>query len=418
MNRAIAPELQPISKLSLISPKVKKYGKELELIWMDQVTDEAVRFELHFNAGSIQGDLLIAGITNALLLSGTNEKSTNQIHDELAQLGAYVDTQAGVESSVVAVFCLRENLDEILEILTDAISNVIFPKEELEDIIQDRKQLFKVNSKKMSMVARRVFAKHFFKNDERYSRTANLEDYDKVTVDELRKFHHEFYLQGLLRVVCVANLEETWIDKWMNRFVQWENKQSHDYQTKVENEAIHLYEEKEDAVQTALRIGFPLFNKKAKDYAGMYVLQTILGDYFGSRLMSNLREDKGYTYGVGSGILEMHHVGYLIIASEVKKECREDAMVQIELEIQRLKEDLVGEEELQLVKNYLLGQFLKSADGSDALMELFMTVHPFGLTLDFYTAFIDVITSITTDELRQLANQYLDISKATIVQVG
>lgn len=418
MIRDIAPTLAPIEAIELIAPKVKKYTNGLELVWMKDVEDETVRFELHFNAGSIQGDLLVAGLTNALLLSGTKDKNTTQIHDAFAQLGAYVDVQTGTESAVIAVFCLRENLNEALEILIDAIENVIFPESEFIELIQDRKQLFLVNSKKMNMLARRSFAKHFFQNDLRYGRTAELEDYDKVQLNTIVEFHQAFYLKGLVRVLCVANLEESFLDTWCERFSRFANKQEIAFINEVSNQEITLYEEKEDAVQTAIRIGFPLFNKTARDYAGMYVLQTILGDYFGSRLMSNLREDKGYTYGIGSGILEMRQIGYLIIATEVKKESREDSLKQIKYEIQRLKEELVSDDELELVQNYLLGQFLKSADGSDAMTELFMTTHPFGLDLNFYNDFVAGIKNCTSTELRDLAIKYLDIEKATIIQIG
>jgi predicted Zn-dependent peptidase len=270
----------------------------------------------------------------------------------------------------------------------------------------------------MNMLARRTFAAHFFKNDERYARTASLADYDKVDLNEIISFHQSHYLKGLVRIICVANLDTALIDKWCEKFSLWTNQQTTDFISAIDNSPVNHYEEKDDAVQTAIRIGFPLFNKCEKDYAGMYVLQTILGDYFGSRLMSNLREDKGYTYGIGSGILEMKHIGYLVIASEVKKEFHEDALTQIKFEVERLKTEEVGEEELTLVKNYLLGQFLKSADGSDALMELFLTVHPFGLSLSYYTDFVDEIKNCTATELRNLAIKYLDINKATIIQVG
>ena|SRR5690554_2024210 len=418
MNRTIAPSLKPIESIALISPIVKKVADQCELIWIKDVPDETCRFELHFKAGTIQGDVLIAGLTNALLLSGTKEKSTTQIHDELAQLGAYITMQATTEEALVGVFFLREYFDRVVEIVFDAIQNVIFPSHEIDDIIRDRKQTYLVNSKKMSVLARRLFAQHFFVNDARYGRIAAIEEYDTVDPASIVEFHQQFYLKGLTQIICVANIEEPLIDKWCRKFAAWNCQQESTFIEHIDNKAIEIYEEKEEAVQTAIRLGFPLFNKTNKDFVGVYVLQTILGSYFGSRLMSNLREDKGYTYGIGSGIAEMRNTGYLIIATEVKKEVHVDALHQIKLEIQRLKEETIGEGELQLVKNYLLGQLLKDADGSDALMDLYLSVNTYGLDLDFYNDFIERVKNITAEELLELAKKYLKVENATIIKVG
>lgn len=149
MNRLQAPSLVPISTIKFVKPFVSN-SLPCELIWFNDVADETVRFELHFNAGTIHGDILVSSLTNALLLSGTNTKTTTQIHEELNFLGAYVDLQESTESAVVVVYCLREYLDSVLEILFDALANVVFPQQEIEDLLQDRKQQFLVNSQKMS----------------------------------------------------------------------------------------------------------------------------------------------------------------------------------------------------------------------------------------------------------------------------
>lgn len=418
MNRTIAPELQPIETIQFSKPIIKPITETSELYWIKDVSDETVRFELHFNAGTVQGELLIANLTNSLLLSGTNDKTTNEIHEELALLGAYVSTQTSLESAAVSVYCLRENLEATLEILYDAIANVTFPLSELEDLLRDRKQAYQVDSQKMDVLARRVFRREFFQNDKRYGRNAVLEDYDHIDVEDLRAFHQQFYKKGLERIVCVANIEETLIDKWIARFSSWSNQQELEFMDSIKNNAVSIYEEQEDAIQTAIRLGIPLFNKVHDDYTGVFVLHTILGAYFGSRLMSNLREDKGYTYGIGSAILETQKAGYFIIATEVKKEVQEDALKQIMYEINRLKTELISEAELQLVKNYLLGQLLKGADGSDAMMDLFINVHLYGLELSFYNDMIEAIKTINSQELLNLANSYLDTDKMTVVRVG
>jgi predicted Zn-dependent peptidase len=164
---------------------------------------------------------------------------------------------------------------------------------------------------------------------------------------------------------------------------------------------------KADAIQTAIRIGKRLFTKTHPDYCSITVLNTLLGGYFGSRLMSNIREDKGYTYGISSGIVSMKEGGYFIISTEVGSEVCDPAIHEIYREIGKLRTELVPLEELNLVKNYMLGSFLRSIDGAFAQIERFIAVEEYGLGLDFYRQYVDTIRSIDVKRLRDLANQYL-----------
>jgi predicted Zn-dependent peptidase len=161
-----------------------------------------------------------------------------------------------------------------------------------------------------------------------------------------------------------------------------------------------------------------LFNKTHEDYNDFLILNTIFGDYFGSRLMSNIREDKGYTYGIGTMVAELHETGYFLIATEVGKEVKDATLKEIKVEMERLHTELVSMEELNLVKNYMLGQLLKSADGPYSMTDLFMSVEPYGLSLDFYNASIDSINTITPERIQLLAKKYLNWNDMTIVSAG
>lgn len=148
------------------------------------------------------------------------------------------------------------------------------------------------------------------------------------------------------------------------------------------------------------------------------VLNTILGDYFGSRLMSNIREDKGYTYGIGSTLAELNETGYFVIGTEVGSDVADAALLEIKIEIERLQNELVPEEELELVKNYMMGQLLKSADGPYAMTDLFLGVHIHGKGLDFYNEAIETIENITTQDIQELAKTYLKWDEMSVVLAG
>ena len=179
-----------------------------------------------------------------------------------------------------------------------------------------------------------------------------------------------------------------------------------------------IFIEKKDALQSSIRIGRKLFSGNHEDYFGMRVLTTLLGGYFGSRLMSNLREDKGYTYGVGSSMLGLRFDGVLQIATEVGVDVTNDAVSEIYKELKRLREETIGEEELKLVKNYMLGKILKMADGPFAQANLYKNLRIHRFDFAYYEDYIEVIRNIDAEKLQQLANQYLKEEDLIEVVVG
>jgi zinc protease len=418
INRSIAPSIHELESIQFVHPKTFDITSSVFLYWMNEVADETVRLELHFDAGTIRGEEKLAAIANSLLLSGTKDKKSIQIHEELNSLGAYIDQEIGHEIAVVSLFCLREHFSKAFEILADAIEHVIFDETEVEDTIREKKQHFLIASEKVNVLARRAFQTNMFASSPAYGRYMNLEDYDAVSSQKLRHFHRYFYLKGLTEVVVVANLETNQIDRVIDRVGAWSKEEDIHFETLLENNVGHVHIEKEGALQTAIRMGIPLFNKQHEDFIDFTVLQTIFGDYFGSRLMSNIREDKGYTYGIGCGMSELRKTGYFLIATEVGKEVCEATLKEIRYEMERLHTELVSDEELQLVKNYMLGQLLKSADGPNAMMDLFMSVQLQGKDYSFYNLAIDRVKNIDAQRIQELAKKYLIWDHFTIVTAG
>ena len=418
LNRSIQPDIYPITKINFVEPKTISINKHVNMYWMKEVLDETTRIELHFNAGSIRSIEKIAGVANSMLFSGTPTKTSIQINEELDTLGAFIDQELGQEVAIVSLYCLRKNAQKALEIVLDALENVCFHTHEMEDTIREKKQQYLISSEKVSILARREFQKQLFANSPNYARQIELEDYDKITNEKLTTFHKEYYLNGLMKVVLVGNMEDDFVRNLQMKVTPMAITSIPFYEEQFANNKGIFHIEKSDAVQTAIRIGMPLFNKSHNDFIDFQLLQTILGDYFGSRLMSNIREDKGYTYGIGSGLSEANKTGYFIIATEVGKEFVTPTLHEIKIEIERLCNELIEEEELTLVKNYVLGQLLKHADGPNAMMDLFMAVKLQGKGFEFYDTFIERVNTITSEDLKVIANKYLVWDNLTIITAG
>jgi predicted Zn-dependent peptidase len=417
LNRTLTPDLKQIDKIDFVKPQIFDISKDVHLFFMKEVPNDTARLDLYFDAGTIKGDIGISSFVNGLLLSGTSEKNSIQINNEIDGLGGFFESGISNENAVVTMYSLRENLLPILRILKDAIQNLVFHEHEVEELVNDRKQKFRVSMEKVSFLAQRGFQQRLF-NDSVYGRVVNESDYDSISIPALKRYFNDNYLHGLTKVVVVGNLEQDEVDEIIDLVGGWASETTASFEKNITNLKGSAHIVKDGALQSAIRVGRMLFNKTHEDYNDFLILNTIFGDYFGSRLMSNIREDKGYTYGIGTMVAELHETGYFLIATEVGKEVKDDTLKEIRFEMERLQTELVGMEELELVKNYMLGQLLKSADGPYSLVDLYMSVEPYGLDLDFYNRSIESINSITPERIQELANKYLNWKDMTVVSAG
>jgi predicted Zn-dependent peptidase len=418
VNRKNAPELVMIDHVDFVAPMKHEISKDVFLFHMKDVTNETSRFDLYFDAGKCRGSKGIPAFVNGLLLSGTKDKTSVQIQSEINSLGGFIETGVSAESAVISIYALRENLIAILEIVMDSIRNLGFIQDEVEEYLQDRKQKLLISEEKVGYLAQKEFQQKLFASNDIYGIPLNIKDFDDATIDQMKAFHKENYLKGLQRIVVVGDFEEEQVKKVIDLTSPITIKSTDPFDSSLAHEPGTQYFEKKDALQSAIRVGRILFNKNHDDYLDFTVLNTILGDYFGSRLMSNIREDKGYTYGIGSMVAELNNTGYFMIATEVGKEVREDAIREIRNEIERIQNELVPQEELDLVKNYIRGQLLKSADGPYAMTDLFLSVELHGKDMEFYNQALEKLVKITPERIQELAKKYLNWDDLAIVSAG
>jgi len=416
VDRSQTPELKQIDSIDFVAPEIRAEFP-VPFFAQKQVPNATSRIELYFNAGSTNGKIGLASLVSGLLLSGTDKMTSTEIHTELDNLGGFHDISLGHESVVISLYGLNDKLAELMVLFCQSISEVTFSETEIQELKEDRKQKLRINMQKVSFLAQREFSKNLFANSE-YGRVINEDNYDSITRQEIIDFHKAFYLSGLFKVVLIGDFQEETIVSMEDRLIRFVNNRPLEYNKNLQNTPGSFHTEKEDALQTAIRVGRILFNRKKEDFVDFTILNTILGDYFGSRLMSNLREDKGFTYGVGSMLSEFNESGYFLVATEVGKEHKDAAIAEIRTEIVKLHNELIPAEELDLVRNYLLGQLLKSADGPYAMTDLYVGVQAFGLDISFYDNYIKKIHEITPQRLQLLAKTYLDWNQMTIVSAG
>lgn len=417
MDRTIAPAIKDIKSIAILPPKQYSLKNGGQLYHLSEIDDDAVKIDLIFDAGSSRHNKLVSQLTSDLLLSGTSEKTSDAIEESIDRLGGFTNIEVGPDDCVVSVLGLKENILEILEIVTDAIEKVEFNEREFKQNLAYQKQKFNVNMEKVSTLARREFISAIFPSSP-YGTLTNLVDFDQLDKNDLSAFHKEHYLKALQKVAVVGDVNESMIDRMIDLTSQFgrQNRRNENYSFDFEPKEID--KNKEGSIQTAIRIGRILFNKNHEDFIDFNVLNTILGGYFGSRLMSSIREDKGYTYGIGSGVAQLIETGYFFISTEVGEEYREDTIAAIKHEIEQLQNELVPEEELSLVKNYITGQLLKNADGPFAQMDRFLSVEKHGKDLSYYNEVLQNLNIVTPERIKELANSYLNWTDLVVVKAG
>jgi predicted Zn-dependent peptidase len=417
LNRSQAPALQAIEHIAFVQPTIISLTNGAQLIWRNGIFNETSKIELHFKAGSTIAQPIIASLCAGLLISGTPSKSARQIQKAFDALGAYYDVSITQNEAIVSIYALKDQLLAAYTVFHESLLAASFPHKELQDLISERRQKFLVQQEKVSFLAQRQFQRSFFAGSV-YAKQIQLEDYDSVSLPDIKAFHQNNYLNGLLEVFVIGDLYQSEIQQLEKLLLTFKGAPRGNENFMWQNELGAVHVEQEGALQSAVRIGRPLFNKTHPDFCDFSILNTILGDYFGSRLMSNIREDKGYTYGIGSYLVEHQDYGYFVIGTEVGVQTRTATFEEIQNEFERLKNELVPAEELDLVKNYMLGQLLKSADGPYAMLDLFSNVHHYGLTLEFYDHLIERIRHITPQRIQELAKRYLIWEDMLIISAG
>jgi predicted Zn-dependent peptidase len=412
INRLEAPYTNEIANISFVQPEKWHLSNGIPVWGINSGSQELMKIDFLFEAGTwYQSRNLIAGLTNAFLNQGSKNYSAQEIAEVFDYRGAYLQLSADQQFGNISILTLNKYLPKILKVTADLMQNPTFPEKEIAAQIAKKKQLFKIENNKVKTLAQKKFSQSLFGIDHPYSNSNALEDYDSLTREDFIAFHSENYTAEKCKIVVAGNFPPNFKELLDNHF----GKESFSKKQPLKNiehiaspaaERSHFVE-KADAMQCAIRMGKLVINREHPDFHGLTILVTILGGYFGSRLMANIREDKGYTYGIGAGIYSMPKASYFTISTEVGTDVCEAAIKEIYLEIDRLQNELVGDEELSIVRNYLLGESLRSFDGVFALSGSLKTLIEAGLDYDHYDGFIQKLKTITPEEIRELAVKYL-----------
>jgi zinc protease len=418
----VQPPAFPIEKIVMPEVKSLTLNNGVPLYLLEAGTEEIVRLEFTFSAGQVKVYLpLLASTTNMMLSEGSQNYTSEELNRLLDYYGAFLNLSSEKDRAGIVVYLLNKHIEKIFELCLEILFRPVFPEEELNSLMKKRLSWHLVNKEKVNNLAKDKFFESVFGKHHPYGYQFEDQDFNNLTPALLTDFHKKNYAPENMAVIISGKIP-THTTELMNKYfgnISKEKIYNQDPENKLKGEKknkVHI--NKTGTVQTAICIGSSTINKRHPDYPGLKILDSILGGYFGSRLMKNIREDKGYTYGISSAVSSLGLTGYKVIITEVNNENCRNTIDEIYKEIQLLQRESVTRKELEVVRNYMAGQILRMFDGPFALAESFRSAWEFGLDNSYYYRLIEKIKSIEPDEIKSLARTYYNIDELYQITVG
>jgi predicted Zn-dependent peptidase len=395
-------QLKPCDKYVL------KNGVEVYAI--NAGAEDVLQIEWVFKAGnSYEKQNLIAASTNFLLKNGTSKKNAFELNEHFEYYGSYLNRHCYNETASVSLHSLSKHLENLLPVVKEILSDSVFRDEEISVYKQNMKQRLNVNLKKCDFVANRLIDTFLYGQNHPYGRFTRYEDFDSITREELLEFYTNYYIDGKLVIFAAGRLPANLFSLLDQHFGDLKNLpiNTPNIQVSGTEEKKHRITNDPDGVQGAIRLGTNFPNRHHPEFLPAQILNNLFGGFFGSRLMSNIREDKGYTYGIHSYIQNHVQETAWLISTEAGRDVCEATITEVYKEMEILRNEPIDDDELLLVRNYMMGSILGELDGPFQIISRWKNIVLNDLSEEYFYRSINTIKTVTAKELQELANKYL-----------
>ena len=414
-DRKVSPPIKDAIdySISLKKPEIFKLDNGVTVYNIHAGTERVVQLEWVFKAGNwYEKKNNVAAAANFLLKNGTTKHNAYEINEYVDFYGAYLNRTCYNETASITLHCLSHHLEQLLPMVREILTDAVLPDQELQIFKQNMKQKLSVNLRKCDFVAGRKIDALLFGEKHPYGIYSELSDYDALNREELLEHYNQYYRNGYCTVFSAGILPDNYA-ALMNQYfgdlpLNGRLLEEVDHAIMKDPQLKWNILNDPDGVQAAIRIARPFPTRKHPDFPKVQVLNAVFGGFFGSRLMANIREDKGYTYGIYSFLVNHIHAGAWMISTEAGRNVAEATVNEVYHEMQQLREKPVDDEELLLVKNYLIGTLLGDLDGPFQIIGRWKNLILNDLDDSFFYYSVDTIKSIQAEELMALAHQYLN----------
>lgn len=423
VDRTIQPEIVTPSAGSFPFPEMHELGGGVPVYLLGTGTLDLLRIEFVFNAGQRMENVhLAASAANAMLTEGTLHHDAMSINDLIDRTGAAFTHNADKDTACLIAVTLTRKLSEVMALAAEVLFEPSFPDNEFRMLMEKRVQSFLTNRQKTSVIAREEFYRALFGPDNAYGRVSVPEDYTSLSVEDALQFHSIHYRRSNMYITVAGKDPEKALPELEKYFsCSGDDKLNRPVFPELKFKTVspgRIFTEVSNSVQSGVRIGWRGITRDHPDYQGLQVANAILGGYFGSRLMRNIREEKGFTYGISSVAGALRDIGFIAIVTEVANVYREQTIDEIRREITELTLREVGNDELQTVRNHIMGEIARMFDGPFASAEAIRGIIDYGPDPDYYRRFEEKVKTITPREIKELVTTYYNIDTAIEIIAG
>jgi zinc protease len=425
LNRTQAPPITHAADFTFTLPPISAVTctNGLPIYYLNGGIQEVINIEWIFTAGASYASLPIIALTvPALIKNGTATKSSLVINETIEYYGASLKASAGPDFASIQLSCLSKHAGALLPLIFELLTQANYPQDEVNIYKQNTLQRLAINLGKTDFNANRKIDELLFGYEHPYGHYNNASDIDQITPTLLQQYLQQHYTNSNCKIFVAGKFAPSIIDQLQLIFgtAVWNNATAPQLnmpapQASTQRKALIKLDK--SGVQASLRIASPFVNKQHPQFAQLIMLNTLFGGYFGSRLMANIREDKGYTYGIYSYIYNNKYHNAFGISTEVGVAVCEAAINEVYNEMLLLQKEAVDAEELQLVKNYILGGLVADLDGPLQVILRWKNLILNDFTEDRFNTNIATYKSVTAEELQALAQQYLQPDNFYEVQV-
>ncbi len=422
LDRSQRPQPGPAPVIQLGDFESFTLSNGLQVIVVENRKVPVVSFQLTLDIdpvleGIAKGYVDLAG---SLMREGTKKRSKQQIDEEIDFIGANLSTfSTGMFGS-----SLKRHQETLLELMSDILLNPTFPEAELQRSLTQSKSGLATVANDANAIARNVSQVAVFGPNHPYGEIVTAQTLENINAGLLRNYYNTYFKPNVAYLVVVGDIDTREARKLARKyFGRWRkgNVPRHTYQTPTAPEGNRVaLGNRVGAVQSVVFVTHPVqLTPGHPDAIKASVMNSILGGgVFSGRLMQNLREDKGYTYGARSSLSPDRLVGRFTASTEVRNSVTDSTVVEILGEMRRLINEPVADETLQLVKNFMNGSFARSLENPRTIANFALNIKRFNLPADYYATYLEKLAAVSVSDVQSVAARYLKPDNSIVVVAG
>jgi len=419
-----APVSNDVLSVKFPKPAERRLANGMELMILEEHRSPTIQIQIAVPASSLNDPegVPLSGATTTLMRLGTKTRDAKTIAETLATLGASINFGISDRFAIASVTTLTENLDTVLDLMSDMLFNPTFPQDELDKWKnQQRSQLQQVRAQPEFLATER-FALAMYPNDRRSFVVPSVQGVDSITREKLLEHYNRVFRPQGGRVTVLGDVTATSITPKLEKLMTaWTGAGSAPPALTLppaDKGRRLILVNRPNSVQTAFYVGNHAIDRLSPDYIAVQVLNRVLGGGPSSRLFRNIREEKGYTYGISSNFASTRYMNFFATQTSVRTEVTIDALRELLKEFADIRNRAVPADELENAKRALVASFALNTENPNSAMSLATQIKEYNLPADYWDTYPQKIAAVTAADVQRVAQKYIPLDDIVIVAVG